>query len=105
MKKLKIIKIVKTQKQENINKNIFKLKSINKPLKLLKHKNGKILIKVFLKMKKLKIIKIVKTQKRENINKSIFENEKIKNQQNKNINKNINKSIFENRKNKNQQKH
>jgi hypothetical protein len=37
-----------------------------KPLKLLKHKNGEILIKVFLKMKKLKInkiIKIVKTQK------------------------------------------
>jgi hypothetical protein len=45
---------------------------------LLKHKNGKILIKVFFKMKKLKTIKIVKTQKRENINKSIFENEKIK---------------------------
>ena len=49
MKKLKTIKIVKTQKRE-------------------------ILIKVFLKMKKLKTIKIVKTQKRENINKSIFEN-------------------------------
>ena len=46
---------------------------------MLKLKNGKILIKVFLKMKKLKIIKIVKTQKRENINKSIFENEKIEN--------------------------
>ena len=46
MKKLKIIKIVKTQ-------------------------NEKILIKVFLKIKKLKIIKIVKTQN-ENINKSIF---------------------------------
>ena len=54
MKKLKInkiIKIVKTQKWENINKSIFKLKSINKPLKLLKHKNRKILIKVFLKKK------------------------------------------------------
>jgi hypothetical protein len=66
-------------------KSIFKLKSIIKPLKLLKYKNGEILIKVFLKMKKLKInkiIKIVKTQKQENINKSIFENEKIKNQQN-----------------------
>ena len=68
---------------------VFKLKSINEPLKslkhknrkilikvflnkkalkLLKHKNGKILIKVFLKMKKLKInknIKIIKTRKRE----------------------------------------
>jgi hypothetical protein len=32
---------------------------------LLKHKNGEISIKVFLKMKKLKIIKIVKTQKGE----------------------------------------
>ena len=40
MKKLKIIKIVKTQ-NENINKSIFKLKRINKPLKLLKHKTGK----------------------------------------------------------------
>jgi hypothetical protein len=51
MKKLKIneiIKIVETQKRENINKSIFKLKSIIKPLKLLKHKNEKILIKVFL---------------------------------------------------------
>jgi hypothetical protein len=51
MKKIKInkiIKIVKTQKRKNINKSIFKLKSINKPLKLLKHKKGKILIKVFL---------------------------------------------------------
>ena len=46
MKKLKIIKIVKTQKR-------------------------KIFIKVFLKMKKSKI---VKTQKRENIYKSIFKN-------------------------------
>jgi hypothetical protein len=42
---------------------VFKLKSINEPLKSLKHKNRKILIKVFLKIKKLKIIKIVKTQK------------------------------------------
>ena len=41
MKKLKIIKIVKTQKWENINKSIFKLKSINKSLKLLKHKTRK----------------------------------------------------------------
>ncbi len=60
MKKLKInkinkiIKIIKTQKRGNINKSIFKLKSINKPLKLLKHKNEKILIKVFLENEKIK---------------------------------------------------
>jgi hypothetical protein len=39
-------------------KIVFKLKSINKPLKLLKHKNEIILIKVFFKNEKLKINKI-----------------------------------------------
>jgi hypothetical protein len=49
----------------------FKLqKKHKKPLKLLKHKNGKILIKLFFKIKKS--IKLLKFLKHKNINKNIF---------------------------------
>jgi hypothetical protein len=59
------------------------MKINKKSLKLLKHKKGGIIIKVFLKMKKMKInkksLKLLKHKKGNNY-KSIFENEKNKNQ-------------------------